>query len=297
MDKINFVDYQTKVCADWLNTVSDTVWDALGQAKTPTEARQYIGAVEEAPGDGQAYLRQSQQWVLATSSITHNQLGGRNAQDAHPTSAITGLDTALAGLAPIVHTHPAADIVFTPFGGIAATNVQAALQELDNEKAALSHTHSAADITGLTASNVAFVPSGTIAAANVQAAIAELDSETQAALSLKQNAATAVQKDSQTGGAYIPSGTTAQRPAAPSYGQQRANSTLNQQEWWNGSAWVPMGGGATGASGNPVIFENDIHVTGNYTITAGKNGMSAGPIIVDNGVEVTVPNGSVWTIV
>lgn len=55
--------------------------------------------------------------------------------------------------------------------------------------------------------------------------------------------------------------------------------------------------GATGGTGNPVFFENDIAVTQTYTITAGKNAMSAGPITVNNGVVVTIPSGSVWTIV
>lgn len=136
----------------------------------------------------------------------------------------------------------------------------------------------------------AFTPAGGVSATNVQAAITELDTE-------KQNAATAVTKDSATGAALLPSGTTAQRPAVPVYGQTRANSTLNQTEWFNGSAWAPMGGGATGAPGNGVIFENDITVTGDYTITASKNGMSAGPITIGNGFTITVPDGSVWSIV
>jgi hypothetical protein len=54
----------------------------------------------------------------------------------------------------------ASDIVFTPTGGIAATNVQAALAELDTEKAAAAYT-----------------PSGNISATTVHAAIAELDTE------------------------------------------------------------------------------------------------------------------------
>jgi hypothetical protein len=41
----------------------------------------------------------------------------------------------------------AAEVPFTPTGGIAATNVQAALVELDTEKAATSHTHAATAIT------------------------------------------------------------------------------------------------------------------------------------------------------
>lgn len=55
--------------------------------------------------------------------------------------------------------------------------------------------------------------------------------------------------------------------------------------------------GAHGNDGNAVFFENDTNVTGNYTITSGRNAMSAGPITIDDGVVVTIPSGSVWTIV
>lgn len=182
---------------------------------------------------------------------------------------------------------------FTPVGTISANNVQGAIQELLVETAPASAG---------TAVGTSFTPAGTIAATDVQAAIQELDSETQTSFG---NVATQisdldtykVEKTSNTGSALIPAGTTAQRDGSPVYGATRANSTLNQMEWWNGTAWVPMGGGATGAPGNNVFVENDIHVTGNYTISAGKNAMSAGPITIDDGVTVTVPNGSVWSIV
>jgi len=58
-----------------------------------------------------------------------------------------------------------------------------------------------------------------------------------------------------------------------------------------------VGGGGSGGGTNLFCFENDIHVTTNYSITTAKNAMSAGPIIVDSGVTVVVPAGSVWTIV
>jgi len=41
----------------------------------------------------------------------------------------------------------ASEVPFTPAGGIAASNVQTALEELDTEKAAASHTHTLANIT------------------------------------------------------------------------------------------------------------------------------------------------------
>lgn len=102
---------------------------------------------------------------------------------------------------------------------------------------------------------------------------------------------------SSTGSVQLPSGTTAQRDSTPSFGATRANSTLTQTEWWNGAAWVSMGGGATGAPGNNVFVENDQVVTADYTLTTGKNASSAGPITINTGVLVTVPTGAVWTIV
>lgn len=45
------------------------------------------------------------------------------------------------------------------------------------------------------------------------------------------------------------------------------------------------------------FFTNPVTVTANYTIPVGENAMSAGPVTVVNGVIVTVPDGSVWTIV
>jgi hypothetical protein len=47
------------------------------------------------------------------------------------------------------HVHAAADVTFTPAGNIAATDVQAAVEELDAEKAASVHSHSISDVTGL----------------------------------------------------------------------------------------------------------------------------------------------------
>jgi hypothetical protein len=67
--------------------------------------------------------------TLSLSGVTtlHNSLSGRSTVDAHPASAIT----------------------VTPVGNIAATNTQAAIAELDSEKAAYNHDHTA--ITGTAA--------------------------------------------------------------------------------------------------------------------------------------------------
>lgn len=105
-----------------------------------------------------------------------------------------------------------------------------------------------------------------------------------------------VRKDSTTGAASIPTGTTAQRPVTPAQGMLRRNSELGQWEGYTGTSWSGIGG-ASGGGGNPFCYENDITVTVNYTITTNKNAMSAGPITVADGVTVTIPSGSVWSIV
>lgn len=99
-----------------------------------------------------------------------------------------------------------------------------------------------------------------------------------------------------TGAATLPTGTTAQRPGVPTTGMFRYNSTNAAFEGYNGSAWAGVGG-ASGAGGNPFVYENDKVVTASYSITSGKNAMSAGPITINDGVTVTIPDGSVWTVV
>lgn len=94
----------------------------------------------------------------------------------------------------------------------------------------------------------------------------------------------------------LPVGNTAQRGTAAS-GRIRFNNELNQFEGYNGTAWGAIGAGATGGAGNYVFFENDINITQSYSITTGKNAMTAGPVSINEDVDVTVPDGSVWTIV
>ena len=43
--------------------------------------------------------------------------------------------------------------------------------------------------------------------------------------------------DSATGGLYLPSGTTAQRPASPATGQMRFNTTTGSVETYSGTSW------------------------------------------------------------
>jgi hypothetical protein len=55
--------------------------------------------------------------------------------------------------------------------------------------------------------------------------------------------------------------------------------------------------GATGGGADNVFLETSNTVTSDYTITTNKNAVTAGPVTVNSGITVTIPTGSVWTIV
>lgn len=71
---------------------------------------------------------------------------------------------------------------------------------------------------------------------------------------------------------------------------------------WNGSDFVQIagggsGGGASGGGLDQVFYNNGQTVTTSYTIPTGQNSGTFGPITINSGVTVTVPTGSVWTVV
>lgn len=109
------------------------------------------------------------------------------------------------------------------------------------------------------------------------------------------DSATVVAKTSATGSGQLPSGTTAQRDGSPSAGFIRFNSTDGSFEGYDGSAWGAIGGGASGGNGEATVFENEISIGEDYTITANYNGVSAGPLTVTG--TITVSSGSTWVIV
>ncbi len=106
---------------------------------------------------------------------------------------------------------------------------------------------------------------------------------------------TLVQKSSNTGSAYLPSGTTGQRDGSPAAGYLRFNSTTTSFEGYNGSAWGAIGGGGNTVSEG--LFEHANTISANYSITSGNNAIAGGPITINSGISVTVPSGSTWTIV
>jgi len=110
--------------------------------------------------------------------------------------------------------------------------------------------------------------------------------------------ATKVAQSGANNSAKIPYGTTAQRDGSPDTGFFRYNVTTASAEIYDGSAWgeVGGGGGASGAGGDAIFYENGQTITTSYTITTNTNAMSTGPLTVNSGVSVTVPSGSRWVV-
>ena len=69
----------------------------------------------------------------------------------------------------------------------------------------------------------------------------------------------------------------------------------------SGANLTDVDAGATGGGSDRVFFENGVTVASNDTIGttfgATANALSAGPITINAGVTVTVPSGSVYTVV
>jgi hypothetical protein len=66
-------------------------------------------------------------------------------------------------------------------------------------------------------------------------------------------------------------------------------STTSGFEGYAGGAWGSIGGGATGAGGDQVFYENELNVTTSYTLTTNRNAMSTGPITIDAGASSNNP--------
>lgn len=97
-------------------------------------------------------------------------------------------------------------------------------------------------------------------------------------------------KGGDTGSAVIPNGTTAERPASPTFGEQRANSSTGLMEWWNGTAWTGMSGtgGATGGGTDEAFYENDVLIT--QSVTIGSKKMLACTISIASPAVITMTN-------
>ena len=98
-----------------------------------------------------------------------------------------------------------------------------------------------------------------------------------------------------TGSLTLPVGTTAQRPSSAAEGMIRRNTTDSAFEGYTGTAWAPLGGGATGGGSDAWVVETDQTVTTSYELGSGKHGTTVSPTI-NSGATITVPSGAILVI-
>lgn len=94
-------------------------------------------------------------------------------------------------------------------------------------------------------------------------------------------------------GTYTSSGTTLSRDTvlASSNSGSAVNFSAGTKDVF---CDYPAGRAVVGGSG---YTENDVTVSTSSTINTGRNAISGGPVTIASGASVTVPSGSVWTIV
>ena len=83
-------------------------------------------------------------------------------------------------------------------------------------------------------------------------------------------------------------------PTSPRMGQLWINSSTMILYVYSGSAWLLA---AAASATIPSINLNSNVIAADYTMATGYNGTSAGPITINSGITVTIPTGSVWTVV
>jgi hypothetical protein len=201
--------------------------------------------------------------------------------------------TVPAGLAVLVFNN-GTDVVnpLTYFSGTLVTNAATITGGTINSTPIGGSSAAAGSFTSLAASGNASVTGNLTVDGNTTLGNASGDTIT-------LNAATANVPNNLnfngTGSIKVPAGTTGQRPT-PVAGMIRYNSDEGTFEGYASGAWGSIGGGATGAGGDQVFYENELTVTTSYTLTTARNAMSTGPITIDSGVTVTVPTNQRWVI-
>lgn len=167
--------------------------------------------------------------------------------------------------------------ITTAAGEASASATSAATSASNASASASSSTTSAIEsATSATASAASATSSSTSATASTASSVASAASASSASTSAT-SAASASAAASTSATAAATSATSASTSASA------ASATLA----------IAIGG----AGGDRVFIQNGNTVNNSYTIPTGYNAGTFGPVTVASGVTVTVPTGSVWTIV
>ena len=156
---------------------------------------------------------------------------------------------------------------------------------------------SGASLTGLNGTNIS---SGTVAAARV----ATLNQDTTGTAAIATTVTVADESSDTT--CFPLFATAATGDLGPKSGSNltfnSATGALTATSFvGSGANLTDVDAGATGGGSDRIFFENGVTVPTTYTIGttfgATANALSAGPITINAGVTVTVPSGSVYTVV
>jgi hypothetical protein len=217
--------------ANTANTNASTALTQAGQAVATANTAASNAATALATANG---IDAKATTALANSAAA---VSTANGIDAKATTALANSNTAVTTANAASTTANAAQTTANAIDGKAQT-------ALDNSAAAVS--------TANTANTTANTANSTANAAN--SAVTTLDS-------------VAVKKDSNTGGANIPVGTTAQRPASPGANRPiRYNSTTQQFEGYSDAGWGSIGGGAVGGGTDKIFYPSDAEVLSPVTL-------------------------------
>lgn len=281
-----FTDYETVIDAAWLNDVNTTVNTTVpGLAATKAElagsSTQSFAASELLVGDqGTEGSGINIGGVTYEASFKVSDIDGTNYAQSVFHRHSTTLEPLLLGARSNSDTSGHTDVtsgqgLFTTFAsGVAGTNYK-----LFGASSFAVDTGTVSDTSAPGKWTLSLTPNGSTTLTT--------------RLTVTSSGKTTI---SSTESLVLPTGTTAQRDATPTTGGVRFNTSYIKGEIYNGTSWTGLGG-ATGAGGDDVFYENGQTVTTSYTITTGKNAVTAGPVTINTGVVVTVPTGSRWTIV
>ncbi len=198
----------------------------------------------------------------------------------------------------------AGDVSSNAVGNLAATNVQAALQELQGDIDSLDTNK----VPRTNATGAALVPSGTTAqrtglAGQPSVATGHIRFNSEL-IQFEGYNGTSWGKIGGGGFDVLSAPPTSPTPQGGDvYWDNDEGIPYIYYDQGGGQAqWIPLvpqqnPKAAEGGGSDEVFHENDQAVTTDYTIATGRNAMTAGPITINSGATVTVSAGSTWVIV
>ena len=86
----------------------------------------------------------------------------------------------------------------------------------------------------------------------------------------------------------LPAGTTAQRPASPTVGMHRFNTTTGTAEYYTGTAWVTFGFAGSPTSVNYAVVSGGGGGGSEYSGGGGAGGVVTGSVGVSKGTAYSI---------